>query len=281
MGTDCSTNGDCNYHGYCSEGICSCDYGYSGSTCQYNACTYSYECGYGYCSSGTCVCNPGYTGPFCDMGTDCSTNGDCNYNGYCSNGICHCDSGYSGSTCQDYFGWNDDKYDSSDSSGETTYIQYIVGVVIFFVVTIAICIIRLRLRSRGRNVTSTSRFTTVTTGTSHPVVVGTTVPPQPPSSQQPYQHYPSWYEPFQGSQQNRRADTTVPIVITPPQPSAPAIEQPPAYNSVSTQPGEESLPPPPSYDAAMEMREGDVTGNIPNLYSAPQPALAREDDSEV
>ncbi|XP_077867984.1 uncharacterized protein LOC102806450 [Saccoglossus kowalevskii] len=270
---ECTAFNSCGSYGYCSAGICECIMGYSGTFCDVkDDCMFNSDCTNGYCSSGKCICYYGFSGSKCDVEThtDCSTDSDCNNNGYCSIGLCYCDPGYSGSTCLEYSDLTDD-----ESRSQTTYIHYIIGFVVLTVIAIAICIIRMSLRTQGRNVANTTRFTTVTTNERHPVTA--TVPPQPPSSQQPYQHYPSWYEPFQSSQQNRRADTTVPIVITPPQPSAPAIEQPPAYNSVTNDPGEENLPPPPSYDAAMEMREGDVTGNIPNLYSAPQPALARED----
>ena len=97
----CSGNGVCNS----SNGTCSCNSGWTGSSC---ATPQTYACpnacsGNGICntSNGTCSCNSGWTGSSCATPQTyacpnaCSGNGNCNS----SNGMCTCNSGWTGSSC--------------------------------------------------------------------------------------------------------------------------------------------------------------------------------------
>ena len=57
------------------------------------------HCGsYGRCDAGLCVCDEGHSGSSCEIGP-CS-NIDCSNHGRCSEGICSCDTGYDGYNCQ-------------------------------------------------------------------------------------------------------------------------------------------------------------------------------------
>lgn len=116
----------CNLHGKLSCGMCLCDSGFSGKTCDCDLLDYSsskeldQKCRLpitdrnnfttlgaicsdrGECSCGTCYCNAGYSGEFCDcfecpyfQGTVCGGS----ERAYCDCGECKCHDGWSGERC--------------------------------------------------------------------------------------------------------------------------------------------------------------------------------------
>ena len=91
----------CGSHGYCTNGLCHCNTGYSGKSCQnYDPCT-GVDCsGNGVCKNGKCTCDPGYSGATCSNYDPCYGI-DCSGNGYCSEltGQCNCVDKYQGSDC--------------------------------------------------------------------------------------------------------------------------------------------------------------------------------------
>lgn len=114
----------CNGHGKCGPGVvlgtsaCTCDVGWSGTTCEVDACaTRTCSAPYGRCTPYGCVCITGYgglnceygpvcpvgySGRFCNLTTCISPGGDlCSGSGTCSTGnVCSCDAGYQGRVCQ-------------------------------------------------------------------------------------------------------------------------------------------------------------------------------------
>ncbi len=97
---------DCGENGECYNGICQCDAGYTGNSCEHppDPCT-GVECGnHGSCVDGVCECTYGYTGDSCETNID-----DCDPNP-CQNGvtctdsvgsyICNCPEGYTGDSCE-------------------------------------------------------------------------------------------------------------------------------------------------------------------------------------
>ena len=95
---DTSCYNNCNNHGKCNGGVCTCDPGYTGNYCSIKCpdqCTSpSGTCDY----KGSCVCNPGYTGPNCSQKT-CPNNCNNPFGGYCEDNVCKCNIGYIGIDC--------------------------------------------------------------------------------------------------------------------------------------------------------------------------------------
>ena len=101
--------GNCNGHGVCNSGVCTCNVGYTGADCgfcapnyyNYPSCTFcesTTTCsGNGTCSAfGFCNCNAGWVGTNCEI-PFCS--GGCG-NGVCSSpGVCDCFPGWTGPMC--------------------------------------------------------------------------------------------------------------------------------------------------------------------------------------
>ena len=92
---------NCSGNGSCSNGICTCNTGFSGTNCSTKVCPDNCS-GKGSCSNGICTCNKGYTGTNCSKESvipvvPCQDN--CSNNGVCNNGICTCNTGFSGANC--------------------------------------------------------------------------------------------------------------------------------------------------------------------------------------
>ena len=87
----------CTQHGYCDDGTCFCDVGFTGSECSELICPHG--CNHqGDCEEGICFCHAGFSG------LDCSVRGcadGCNGNGVCTNGACVCYEGFGGVDCQE------------------------------------------------------------------------------------------------------------------------------------------------------------------------------------
>merc|ERR1719310_2518266 len=84
---------NCNGRGNCQpNGICHCQTGYSGDSCQSfcpNECAHN-----GDCIEGACLCFAGF------LGVDCSITGCCSGHGSCDDpGKCVCDPGWSNDDC--------------------------------------------------------------------------------------------------------------------------------------------------------------------------------------
>lgn len=91
--TDKCANQQCSGHGSCSEGICSCDYGYSGTYCEVSSdpCKDVVCYNNGTCVNGNCQCPTGYEGIQCESPVNqkfvgiynatstCSTSGSLTY----------------------------------------------------------------------------------------------------------------------------------------------------------------------------------------------------------
>jgi hypothetical protein len=92
----CDTDDGCG-NGACSAGLCVCDVGWTGDSCDQLACGL---CVNGTCdpSSGHCVCNTGFEGSACDTRTcvQSCVNGTCDG----ANGVCVCDAGWTGVACE-------------------------------------------------------------------------------------------------------------------------------------------------------------------------------------
>ncbi|CAL4063328.1 unnamed protein product, partial [Meganyctiphanes norvegica] len=107
---------DCNFQGDLKCGVCDCQDGFGGKTCQCDKSAIdagssgcrpgnsTVECkGRGTCVCNECECDPGYKGTFCECdnincdrgigGLVCSNNGDCDC------GVCSCHSGWTGDAC--------------------------------------------------------------------------------------------------------------------------------------------------------------------------------------
>ncbi|KAL0491427.1 Wnt inhibitory factor, partial [Acrasis kona] len=105
----CSNNGVCN-----GDGTCTCNTGYSGTTCSYFTCnnitmSNSSVCsGAGYCiSSNNCNCNSGYSGSNCEIfycfGVLSSNSSVCSGSGTCvSSNVCSCYGMSTGTNCESY-----------------------------------------------------------------------------------------------------------------------------------------------------------------------------------
>ena len=104
-GDDCSVKvaevklceGGCSGNGECVQGICVCNDGFRGVTCETQYC--SNECSHhGTCNSKfECECDAAWTADDCSK-IKCPN--DCSGNGHCSDyGVCTCDVGYMGLDC--------------------------------------------------------------------------------------------------------------------------------------------------------------------------------------
>lgn len=60
---------DCGSHGVCSRGICQCEEGWVGPTCEERTC-HSHCAEHGHCKDGRCECSPGWEGDHCTIGKD-------------------------------------------------------------------------------------------------------------------------------------------------------------------------------------------------------------------
>ncbi|XP_015585793.1 integrin beta-PS, partial [Cephus cinctus] len=114
-GCDCGTaiNSKC-INGINECGICKCDFGWSGETCNCNEnswtgnkqqCIYPGETeicsGRGECICGECSCDPGYSGLFCECSPcDKIDDVECSGRGSCDCGRCSCSTGWKGEGCQ-------------------------------------------------------------------------------------------------------------------------------------------------------------------------------------
>jgi hypothetical protein len=96
----------CGANGVCSKGICVCSSGWTGRKCEYDPC-HAVECGeHGTCQvSGAtwdCVCEGGYSGMQCELdpchGVSCGQHGTCYVSG--AAGTCECEQEYSGTHCE-------------------------------------------------------------------------------------------------------------------------------------------------------------------------------------
>jgi len=130
----CTPN-QCNNHGTCKDGICTCTSPYTGSDCSdttsgcnppcknnkgtCNSKTNKCNCIFGKCGEdcslscgmngicgddNKCVCNPTYTGTICDKKcTDvCTKAKNPKYTGNCiDGGVCECTTGYAGPECKE------------------------------------------------------------------------------------------------------------------------------------------------------------------------------------
>lgn len=117
----CGDAGYCNGHGSCSNGVCTCNAGFSGSQCDSCAtgyigypnceqnCPANYCNMHGSCANNICTCNLGFSGSQCNacatgysMYPNCAQNcpaNYCNMHGSCNNNNCTCNLGYTGTKC--------------------------------------------------------------------------------------------------------------------------------------------------------------------------------------
>ncbi|XP_046493057.1 integrin beta-nu [Neodiprion pinetum] len=114
-GCDCGKQDDT----YCNQGVnecglCKCDAGWSGETCDCRESTgdsINSQCintgenvpcsNRGDCICGSCSCDPGYSGRFCQCSPCDKVNGtECGEMGTCDCGSCVCRPGWTGDTCQ-------------------------------------------------------------------------------------------------------------------------------------------------------------------------------------
>ncbi len=102
IGCVCKDGDNCGHHATCVAGMCQCDSGYSGATCDVvvDPCD-GLDCGlHGRCADGTCQCDSGYSGATCDVVDDPCDGLDCGTHGHCADGTCQCSQRYSGHTCE-------------------------------------------------------------------------------------------------------------------------------------------------------------------------------------
>lgn len=107
---------DCNGRGKCVEGLCLCEVGFFGDTCEKQACPLNCN-GHGSCSpAGLCSCDAGWSGEDCSTPsgglvvtkqvvskvgwTECSDDASCSDHGTCLNGKCACHVQYYGARCE-------------------------------------------------------------------------------------------------------------------------------------------------------------------------------------
>ncbi|XP_030831772.1 N-acetylglucosamine-1-phosphodiester alpha-N-acetylglucosaminidase-like [Strongylocentrotus purpuratus] len=101
---------DCNNHGDCIQGECSCHANWHGLSCDQLQCGDHNCSGKGICHGNGCRCDVGYLPPDCTRtcpsgwyGQDCSYHCDCLHGWSCDpvSGECACLPGYTGKYCQD------------------------------------------------------------------------------------------------------------------------------------------------------------------------------------
>ncbi|MBU1017758.1 hypothetical protein KKA33_01890 [Patescibacteria group bacterium] len=63
---------DCGSHGDCVDGVCDCDDGWQGDSCDEQNLCFGIECGNGDCVNGECACDDNYYGKTCGVYFDCS-----------------------------------------------------------------------------------------------------------------------------------------------------------------------------------------------------------------
>jgi hypothetical protein len=91
----------CQNNSICSEGVCNCLTGYSGTLCQIVDPCLNITCqNGGTCNNGACNCPDGYTGANCQIVVDLCLNVTCQNGGTCNNGNCICTFEYEGTNCQ-------------------------------------------------------------------------------------------------------------------------------------------------------------------------------------
>ena len=103
----------------CSTRASACECPVSGSsTCQTFDPCFGMDCGHGTCTNGRCVCSDGYSGSTCQhdacYGVTCSGHGSCEVSGSIHTCLCH--GGYSGTVCQTRQTWRLDlsNYDNGN-----------------------------------------------------------------------------------------------------------------------------------------------------------------------
>ncbi|CAE7035031.1 TNC [Symbiodinium sp. CCMP2592] len=89
---------NCNGHGSCANGVCSCGAGWTGEACDIVTCPSNCN-SRGSCIGGSCACNFAFYGAACEY-PRCKN--DCNGHGYCDSGKCVCNAGYHGAACDEF-----------------------------------------------------------------------------------------------------------------------------------------------------------------------------------
>ncbi|KAG8201591.1 hypothetical protein JTE90_011257 [Oedothorax gibbosus] len=111
---------DCNGHGSCVDGQCSCDANWLPPKCDQLFCKENNCSNHGICSNEGCICHPGYFGQECNQSCQNGWYGDqCSHQCTCLNsadcnpitGACLCKSGFTGNNCENvcppgFFGEN-------------------------------------------------------------------------------------------------------------------------------------------------------------------------------
>jgi|AACY02.1.fsa_nt_gi hypothetical protein len=94
----CASDQSCGGKGVCNGGLCECDPGWGGDSCEQQTC--SPECVNGECdpNTGQCVCREGFEGEACEHRSCVQpcVNGTCDT----VNGLCKCDEGWGGVACE-------------------------------------------------------------------------------------------------------------------------------------------------------------------------------------
>lgn len=88
--------------------------------------------GHGSCSDGVCTCDAGYTGTYCEESTDPCFDVVCYNGGTCNNGNCQCPTGYEGIQCESpvnqKFAGTYNVTSTCSVSGSSTYTMTIIGI---------------------------------------------------------------------------------------------------------------------------------------------------------
>ncbi|XP_072043066.1 uncharacterized protein [Amphiura filiformis] len=110
LGSDCSEGlcGSTCIHGKCEAGLCMCDTGWEGPSCNLqatcfgvNSCT---DLDHGQCfRTNVCLCTLGFTGDDCSLQATCYNVDNCTGHGICVDyDVCECDYGWTGNTCNTF-----------------------------------------------------------------------------------------------------------------------------------------------------------------------------------